>query len=69
MWCFQYESIVEESLKNVEAIRINATDKDKPHTDNWEVVYSIISGNEAGFFSITTDPKTNQGILTVQKVN
>ncbi|XP_053537555.1 desmoglein-2-like protein isoform X2 [Ictalurus punctatus] len=62
-----YEGSVEENIKNIEVIRVKAIDKDKPHTENWEVVYTIISGNEAIHFNITTDPKTNEGILMVTK--
>ncbi|XP_060769704.1 desmoglein-2-like protein [Neoarius graeffei] len=62
-----YEGNVEENIVNVEVVRIKATDKDKIYTENWEAVYTIISGNEAGYFSISTDPKTNEGILIVKK--
>ncbi|KAM9501621.1 desmoglein-2-like protein [Clarias gariepinus] len=62
-----YEGSVEENIMNVEAIRIKAVDKDLINTSNWEAVFTIISGNEAGHFSITTDPKTNEGILVVDK--
>ncbi|KAG7330519.1 hypothetical protein KOW79_006741 [Hemibagrus wyckioides] len=62
-----YEGIVEENIKNKEVIRIKTIDKDKEYTENWEAVYTIISGNEAGYFNITTDPKTNEGILMVTK--
>ncbi|KAF4088862.1 hypothetical protein AMELA_G00059540 [Ameiurus melas] len=62
-----YEGSVEENIMNMEVIRIKTIDKDKPHTKNWEAVYTIISGNEAGFFNITTDSETNEGILMVTK--
>ncbi|KAG7330516.1 hypothetical protein KOW79_006738 [Hemibagrus wyckioides] len=62
-----YEGSVEENIKNKEVIRIKTIDKDKEFTENWEAVYTIISGNEAGYFNITTDPKTNEGILMVTK--
>ncbi|XP_053337777.1 desmoglein-2-like protein [Clarias gariepinus] len=62
-----YEGSVKENIMNVEAIRIKAVDKDQIYTSNWEAVFSIISGNEAGHFSISTDPKTNEGILVVDK--
>ncbi|KAI5627209.1 desmoglein-2, partial [Silurus asotus] len=62
-----YNCTVKETIRNVEAIRLKATDKDKPYTENWEAVYTIISGNENGYFNITTDPKTNEGILMVTK--
>ncbi|XP_053486124.1 desmoglein-2-like protein [Ictalurus furcatus] len=62
-----YEGSVEENIKNIEVIRVKTIDKDKPHTENWEAVYTIISGNEAVHFNITTDPETNEGILVVTK--
>ncbi|KAG7330518.1 hypothetical protein KOW79_006740 [Hemibagrus wyckioides] len=62
-----YEASVKENIKNKEVIRIKTIDKDKEYTENWEAVYTIISGNEAGYFNITTDPKTNEGILMVTK--
>ncbi|KAB5579050.1 hypothetical protein PHYPO_G00190260 [Pangasianodon hypophthalmus] len=62
-----YEGSVEENTIYVEAIRIKAIDKDKIHTENWEAVFTIITGNEAGYFNITTDSKTNEGILMVTK--
>ncbi|KAF4088863.1 hypothetical protein AMELA_G00059550 [Ameiurus melas] len=62
-----YEGSVEENTIHVEAIRIKALDEDEIHTENWEAVYTIVSGNEAGYFNITTDPKTNEGILMVTK--
>ncbi|XP_023671496.2 desmoglein-2-like protein isoform X1 [Paramormyrops kingsleyae] len=62
-----YEGSVEENLANVEVIRIKALDKDQVNTDNWLAVFTIESGNEAEYFNITTDPKTNEGILIVKK--
>ncbi|XP_071773116.2 desmoglein-2-like protein [Centroberyx gerrardi] len=62
-----YEGSVEENTVSVEVIRIKAVDMDQIHTDNWQAVYTIISGNEAGYFTITTDSKTNEGIIMIQK--
>lgn len=59
---------MEENTVNVEVMRIKAIDKDLIHTDNWLAVYEIISGNEGGYFSITTDAKTNEGIIMINKV-
>lgn len=53
----------------MEVIRIKSIDLDKIYTENWEAVYTIVSGNEAGYFDITTDRKTNEGILMVKKVS
>lgn len=60
---------MEENTVNVEVMRIRAVDMDLVHTDNWLAAYKIISGNEAGYFSITTDSETNEGIIMIHKVN
>ncbi|KAI7810210.1 desmoglein-2-like protein isoform X1 [Triplophysa rosa] len=62
-----YECSVEENTKSVEVVRIQAIDADLIHTDNWLAVFSIVSGNEAGYFSISTDINTNEGILMLNK--
>lgn len=62
-----YEASVEENTINVEVLRIKAIDMDLIHTDNWLAVYEITDGNQAGYFSITTDSQTNEGIITVHK--
>lgn len=66
--CFQYEGSIEENTINVEVMRIKAIDMDLIHTDSWLAVYEIVSGNEGGYFSITTDAKTNEGIIMIHKV-
>ncbi len=60
---------MEENTRNVEVVRIQATDADLIYTDNWLTVFTIESGNEAGYFSIITDNKTNEGILILNKVD
>ncbi|KAK2822451.1 hypothetical protein Q5P01_022516 [Channa striata] len=62
-----YEGFVEENTINVEVMRIKAVDLDLIHTDNWLAAFEIISGNEAGYFNITTDSQTNEGIIMIQK--
>lgn len=52
----------------VEVLRIKAVDLDIIYTDSWLAVFEFVSGNEAGFFSITTDSKTNEGIIMIHKV-
>lgn len=68
MCILQYEGSVEENTINVEVLRIKAVDMDLIHTDNWLAVFEIVTGNEAGYFSITTDSKTNEGIIMIHKV-
>ncbi|CAB1317409.1 unnamed protein product [Coregonus sp. 'balchen'] len=62
-----YEGSVEENTVNVEVLRIKATDLDLMYTENWLAVFTIITGNEAGYFNITTDAKTNEGIIMITK--
>ncbi|XP_076581888.1 desmoglein-2.1-like [Chaetodon auriga] len=63
----QYVGNIEENKYGVEVMRIKADDMDVKGTDNWEAVFDIVKGNEAGYFSIKTDPKTNEGILMLDK--
>lgn len=44
-------------------------DKDLINTPNWKSKFIITKGNENGIFRIDTDPKTNEGLLYVVKVN
>uniref|UniRef100_A0A673JU07 Desmoglein-2-like n=1 Tax=Sinocyclocheilus rhinocerous TaxID=307959 RepID=A0A673JU07_9TELE len=62
-----YECSVEENTRNVEVVRIEVTDEDLIYTENWLAVFTIVSGNEAGYFSIIADNKTNEGILILNK--
>lgn len=56
-----------ENRKDYEIGRVNVTDRDDPGTGNWEAKYSI-TNDPKGNFKISTDPATNQGVLTVVKV-
>uniref|UniRef100_A0A1A7W8T5 Cadherin domain-containing protein n=1 Tax=Iconisemion striatum TaxID=60296 RepID=A0A1A7W8T5_9TELE len=62
-----YEASVEENTVGMEVLRVKAFDMDLVNTDNWAAVYEIASGNEAGYFTITTDPVTNEGIIMINK--
>lgn len=64
----QYVASVQENTVNVEVLRIRAVDLDEMYSDNWLAIFEFVSGNEAGFFSITTDTKTNEGIIMITKV-
>lgn len=52
-----------------EIVRIGIKDKDTPNTPGSRAVFSILKGNEEGNYKIVTDPKTNEGVLSVIKVN
>ncbi|KAM4727519.1 desmoglein-2-like protein [Anableps anableps] len=62
-----YEGSVQENTIGVEVLRIQAVDMDVTQTENWFALYEIISGNEGGYFSITTDKETNEGVITITK--
>ncbi|KAE8293849.1 Desmoglein-4 Cadherin family member 13 Precursor [Larimichthys crocea] len=63
----EYEGSIEENTQGVEVMRLKTEDLDQKGTDNWETIFDIVKGNEAGYFSIKTDPKTNEGILMLDK--
>lgn len=64
----QYEGSIVENTQGVEVMRFKASDLDEKNTANWEALYHISKGNEAKYFSIKTDPVTNEGILMLDKV-
>uniref|UniRef100_A0A6I8NIF7 Cadherin-1 n=1 Tax=Ornithorhynchus anatinus TaxID=9258 RepID=A0A6I8NIF7_ORNAN len=60
-----YVGQVRENEVNAEIVRLKVTDADVPNTKAWKAVYSV--NNEDGFFVVTTDPGTNEGILKTAK--
>ncbi|XP_004067624.1 cadherin-2 [Oryzias latipes] len=58
---------VHENRVNVIVANLTVTDKDQPHTQAWSTIYRIISGDPTGRFSISTDPASNEGWLTIVK--
>lgn len=61
-----YVGAIEENSEGVPVMRFKTEDLDLDlDAENWE---DIVKGNEARFFSIATDPKTNEGILMLDKV-
>ncbi|XP_073539124.1 cadherin-like protein 26 isoform X2 [Phyllobates terribilis] len=52
---------------NVTVLRIGINDGDTPYTPGWRAKFSIIEGDDNEHFSISTDPKTNEGLLRVIK--
>ncbi|TRY91444.1 hypothetical protein DNTS_028221, partial [Danionella cerebrum] len=62
-----FEGSIEENTENLEVMRLKASDLDLENTDNWAADCFIASGNEAGYFSIHMDPKTNEAVLMLDK--
>lgn len=65
---FKYEASVKESITQTDILRVSVEDLDTPNTPGWSAKYTIIEGNENHNYKIETDPKTNEGILSVIKV-
>ncbi|CAM4682785.1 unnamed protein product [Leuciscus chuanchicus] len=63
----KYNVEVMEMALNKELLRIGVIDKDTPNTPASRAVFSILKGNEDGNYKIETDPKTNEGVLSVIK--
>ena len=63
----QYEGDIEENTEGIEVMRIKAEDLDVENTDNWLAEFEIVKGNEGGYFTIHTDPKTNEGVLMLDR--
>ncbi|XP_040265661.1 EP-cadherin-like [Bufo bufo] len=62
----KYTALVPENEVGFEVQRLLVTDADEMNSPAWRAVYKI-KANEGGFFSITTDKDTNEGILTTAK--
>ncbi|KAL4655280.1 cadherin-like protein 26 [Arapaima gigas] len=63
----QYKTEVMEMAINQDILRLKVEDKDLPNTTASQAVFDIVEGNEDGHYEIKTDPKTNEGVLTVVK--
>ncbi|KAM8966891.1 desmocollin-2 [Pelodytes ibericus] len=62
-----YQTEVDENQSGIIILRIPVTDNDLVNSSNWRAKYTITQGNEKGYFNITTDPATNEGLLSVIK--
>ncbi|KAM5138145.1 EP-cadherin-like [Mantella aurantiaca] len=62
----KYTAQVPENEVGFEVQRLTITDDDEMNTPAWRALYKV-KGADASFFSITTDPATNDGILTTAK--
>ncbi|XP_051515749.1 cadherin-like protein 26 [Myxocyprinus asiaticus] len=57
--------VMEMVLKEI--LRIGVIDKDTPNTPASKAKFTIVKGNEEENYKIETDPKTNEGVLSVIK--
>ncbi|XP_055268417.1 cadherin-3 isoform X4 [Moschus berezovskii] len=63
----KYEAHVPENTVSHEVQRLTVTDLDAPNSPAWRATYRIVGGDNGDHFTITTDPESNQGILTTKK--
>ncbi|XP_028931988.1 cadherin-15 [Ornithorhynchus anatinus] len=58
---------VAEATAGVDVVRLSVQDRDLPGSPNWVAKFTIVDGDPEGAFAVRTDPKTNEGILSVVK--
>lgn len=58
-----------EAVSGVDVGRLQVEDRDLPGSPNWAARFTILEGDPKGQFAIRTDPKTNEGVLSVVKVS
>ncbi|XP_072852892.2 cadherin-like protein 26 isoform X2 [Pogona vitticeps] len=63
----EYHLDVPEGKTEHNILRLPVEDKDSPNTTAWIAKYRIVQGNENGNFFIETDPKSNEGVLSIVK--
>ena len=64
----QFSGEVPENRVNIAVANLTVIDADQPHSPNWNAIYTIISGDPSGHFTIRTDPASNDGMVSVVKV-
>ncbi|KAI2653389.1 Cadherin-1 [Labeo rohita] len=62
-----YAGTVQENKAGEIVARFDVTDSDEPSTANSVAKFTIIQGNEKGFFNISTGPSGMEGIITTSK--
>lgn len=58
-----------EAVTGVDVGRLEVEDRDLPGSPNWVARFTILEGDPDGQFKIYTDPRTNEGVLSVIKVS
>ncbi|XP_072135968.1 cadherin-13 [Mobula birostris] len=61
-----FQATVKEGFTGI-IVNLTVEDNDDPATGAWRAVYTIINGNPDQNFKIETNPKTNEGMLSVDK--
>ncbi|KAM6223389.1 cadherin-15 [Rhynchocyon petersi] len=56
-----------EAVSGVNVGRLEVQDRDLPGSPNWMARFMILEGDPDGHFMVHTDPKTNEGVLSVVK--
>ncbi|XP_036849840.2 cadherin-15 isoform X1 [Manis javanica] len=56
-----------EMVSGVDVGRLEVDDRDLPGSPNWAARFTILEGDPDGQFAVRTDPKTNEGVLSLVK--
>ncbi|XP_053126597.1 cadherin-13 isoform X2 [Hemicordylus capensis] len=62
----EFQATVKEGRTGV-IVNLTVEDRDDPATGAWRAIYTIINGNPGQSFEIHTNPKNNEGMLSVVK--
>ncbi|KAL8195128.1 UNVERIFIED_CONTAM: hypothetical protein K2H54_046894, partial [Gekko kuhli] len=62
-----YTAEVAENEADLEVVRLSVTDMDEAGSAAWRAVYKIVRGDEGGFFRVSTDSESNEGIVETAK--
>ncbi|XP_007937360.1 cadherin-15 [Orycteropus afer afer] len=63
----QFSLEATEAVSGIDVGRLEVQDRDLPGSPNWVARFTILEGDPEGQFTIRTDPKTNEGVLSVVK--
>ncbi|XP_072527489.1 uncharacterized protein [Salminus brasiliensis] len=62
-----YSVSVPENKAGAVVVKLPVTDGDEPQSPAWSAKFRIVSGNNGGFFNISTGPNKQEGIITTVK--